>query len=164
MADRITLSGLRVVGRHGVYDFEKRDGQEFVVDLCVWLDLTAAGASDDLATTVDYGDLARLAADVVGGEPRDLIETVAAEIADTVMARYPIHAVEVTVHKPSAPIPLTFTDVAVTIRRSVNGGRGGARRASSDRGDGGQAHGSVVGAGESVDGVHGSVDSGGDGR
>lgn len=124
MADRITLTGLVVRGRHGVFDFEKRDGQEFVVDLTLWLDLTEAAATDDLAATVDYGRLAGLAADIVGGPSRDLIEAVAAEIADTVMARYPVHAVEVTVHKPSAPIPLTFADVSVTIRRSVNGGRG----------------------------------------
>ena len=126
MADRITLTGLTVFGRHGVYDFEKRDGQEFVVDLTVWLDLVQAAATDDLSATVDYGVLARLAADVVGGSSRDLIETVGAEIADTVMTRFPVHAVEVTIHKPSAPIPLSFADVAVTIRRSRNGGRGGS--------------------------------------
>jgi dihydroneopterin aldolase len=126
MADRITLTGLAVRGRHGVFDFEKRDGQEFVIDLTIWLDLTAAAATDDLAATVDYGALAGVAADIVGGPARDLIETVAAEIADRVMSAYPVHAVEVTVHKPSAPIPLTFADVAVTIRRSVNGGRGRA--------------------------------------
>jgi dihydroneopterin aldolase len=124
MADRITLTGLTVRGQHGVFDFEKRDGQEFVVDLTLWLDLTEAAATDELSATVDYGRLAGLAADIVGGPSRDLIESVAAEIADAVMARYPVHAVEVTVHKPSAPIPLTFADVSVTIRRSVNGGRG----------------------------------------
>jgi dihydroneopterin aldolase len=124
MADRITLTGLSVRGRHGVFDFEKRDGQQFVVDLTLWLDLTEAAATDDLAATVDYGALAGLAAGIIGGPPRDLIEAVAAEIADTVMARYRVHAVEVTVHKPTAPIPLTFADVSVTIRRSVNGGRG----------------------------------------
>lgn len=133
MADRITLTGLAVRGHHGVYDFEKRDGQDFVVDLTVWLDLTQAAVTDDLAATVDYGALAGLAADIVGGPPRDLIETVAAEIADSVMARYPAHAVEVTLHKPSAPIPLSFVDVAVTIRRSVNGGRGRSVARSAER-------------------------------
>jgi dihydroneopterin aldolase len=126
MADRITLTGLRVDGRHGVFEHEKRDGQTFVVDVTLWLDLTTAAATDDLANTVDYGALAQLAAGIVAGEPRDLIETVAAEIADAVMARYAgaVHAVEVTVHKPQAPIPLDFADVAVTARRSVRGGRG----------------------------------------
>jgi dihydroneopterin aldolase len=119
MADRIALTGLRVRGHHGVFAHEKRDGQDFVVDLTVWADLGAAAYSDDLADTLDYGALAQLAADVVAGPPRDLIEAVAAEIADRILARYPVHAVEVTVHKPSAPIPLDFADVAVTIRRSA---------------------------------------------
>ncbi|OBF40787.1 dihydroneopterin aldolase [Mycobacterium sp. ACS1612] len=126
MADRIELRGLTVRGFHGVYDHERRDGQDFVVDITVWVDLAAAAASDDLADTLDYGALAQRAADVVSGPPRKLIETVAGEIADDVMADDRVHAVEVVVHKPSAPIPLTFSDVAVTARRSRRGGRGGA--------------------------------------
>lgn len=119
MADRITLTGLRVRGFHGVFEDERRSGQDFVVDITLWLDLSAAVASDDLTTTVHYGELAQLAADVVAGPPRDLIEVVAGEIADRIMTTYRPHAVEVTVHKPSAPIPLDFQDVSVTIRRSV---------------------------------------------
>lgn len=115
--DRITLTGLRVFGRHGVFDHEKRDGQEFVVDLVVWTDLAKAGASDALADTLDYGALAEQAAAIVGGEPYDLIETVCVRIAEAVLADERTDAVEVTVHKPSAPIPLTFDDVAVTVRR-----------------------------------------------
>ena len=134
MADRITLTGLRVRGRHGVYDFESREGQDFIADVVVWLDLTTAAATDDVANTLDYGALARLAAEVLGGPPRQLIESVAAEIADRVMARYSVHAVEVTVHKPSAPIPLDFADVSVTIRRSLNGGRGRAWAGSMEAG------------------------------
>jgi dihydroneopterin aldolase len=83
----------------------------------------AAGASDDLNDTFDYGVLAQRAADIVGGPARDLIETVAAEIADDVMGDDRVHAVEVVVHKPQAPIPLTFADVAVVARRSRRGGR-----------------------------------------
>jgi dihydroneopterin aldolase len=105
MADRITLTGLAVFGHHGVFDHEKRDGQTFLVDITLWLDLSEAAATDDLRTTVHYGELAELAAGVVAGPSRDLIEAVAGEIADTVM--------------PSAPIPRTFADVSVTIRRSV---------------------------------------------
>ncbi|KAA0097770.1 dihydroneopterin aldolase [Mycolicibacterium sp. P1-18] len=126
MADRIELRGLQVRGHHGVFDHERRDGQDFVVDVTVWVDLAAAAASDDLADTVDYGALAQLAADVVAGPPRNLIETVAAEIADAVMADERLHAVEVVVHKPDAPIPLTFADVAVVARRSRRGGRDGS--------------------------------------
>jgi dihydroneopterin aldolase len=115
--DRSTLTGLRVFGRHGVYEHEKRDGQEFVVDLTVWLDLSAAASSDDLDDTVNYGELAQVAADIVAGPPFDLIESVAGRIADEIMRDERLSAVEVTVHKPSAPIPLTFADVAVTVRR-----------------------------------------------
>lgn len=125
MADRIELRGLTVRGNHGVYDHERRDGQDFVVDLTVWLDLTAAAASDDLADTLDYGGLAQRAADIVAGPPHQLIETVAAAIADDVMGDERVQAVEVVVHKPSAPIPLAFADVAVVARRSRRGGPGG---------------------------------------
>jgi dihydroneopterin aldolase len=123
MTDRITLTGLNVFGHHGVFDFEKEQGQQFVVDIVVWTDLTLAAVSDDVTETVHYGELAEYAAGVVGGPSRDLIETVAAEVADGVMARWPVLAVEVTVHKPKAPIPLDFTDVAVTVRRSVKNPR-----------------------------------------
>ena len=118
MTDRIELRGLTVRGNHGVFEHERRDGQDFVVDITVWIDLAAAAASDDLADTLDYGALAQRAADIVAGPPRNLIETVAAEIADDVMADERVHAVEVVVHKPRAPIPLTFADVAVVARRS----------------------------------------------
>ena len=86
MADRIELRGLTVRGNHGVFDHERRDGQDFIVDITVWIDLADAAASDDLADTFDYGVLAQRAADVVGGPARNLIETVAAEIAEDVMA------------------------------------------------------------------------------
>ena len=124
MADRIELRGLKVHGRHGVFEHERAKGQDFLVDITVWIDLAAAAASDDLADTYDYGALAQLAADVLAGPPRNLIETVGTEIADQVMEDHRVHAVEVVVHKPQAPIPLKFDDVAVVVRRSRRGGRG----------------------------------------
>ena len=124
MTDRIELRGLTVRGNHGVFEHERRDGQDFVIDITLWIDLAAAAASDDLNDTYDYGVLAQRAADIVSGPARDLIETVAAEIAEDVMTDERVHAVEVVVHKPSAPIPLTFSDVAVVARRSRRGGRG----------------------------------------
>ncbi len=123
MADRIELRGLTVRGRHGVFDHERADGQDFVVDIIVWIDLADAAASDDLADTYDYGVLAERAAAVIAGPARNLIETVAGEIAQDVMNDNRVHAVEVTVHKPHAPIPQTFADVAVVARRSRRGGR-----------------------------------------
>jgi dihydroneopterin aldolase len=124
MADRIELRGLKVRGQHGVFDHERANGQDFVVDVTVWIDLAGAAASDELADTYDYAALARLAADVVAGPARNLIETVGAQIADQVMDDERVHAVEVMVHKPQAPIPQQFADVAVVVRRSRRGGRG----------------------------------------
>jgi dihydroneopterin aldolase len=124
MADRIELRGLTVHGRHGVLEHERANGQDFVVDITVWIDLADAAASDDLAGTYDYAALAQLAAEVVAGPPRNLIETVGGEIADRVMADERVHAVEVVVHKPQAPIAQRFADVAVVVRRSRRGGRG----------------------------------------
>jgi dihydroneopterin aldolase len=115
---------LTVRGNHGVFDHERADGQDFVVDLTVWVELAAAAASDDLADTLDYGALAQRAADIVAGPPRNLIETVAAEIAEDVMVDERVNAVEVVVHKPHAPIPLAFNDVAVVARRSRRTDRG----------------------------------------
>lgn len=118
MADRIELAGLEVYGYHGVYDFEKQAGQKFIVDLVVWTDFTAAVADDDIAKTISYVDLADIAVEVVSGPSIDLIETVSATIADRINALDGILAVEVTVHKPDAPIHHPFSDVRVVARRS----------------------------------------------
>jgi 7,8-dihydroneopterin aldolase/epimerase/oxygenase len=123
VSDRIELRGLKVHGRHGVFEHERQNGQDFLVDVTVWIDLARAAASDDLADTYDYSVLARLAADIVTGPPRNLIESVGGEIADRVMDDDRVHAVEVVVHKPQAPIPQQFGDVAVVVRRSRRGGR-----------------------------------------
>lgn len=119
-SDKITLTGLRVRGHHGVFDHERRDGQDFLLDATLWLDLTEAATTDDLTRTVHYGELAEKAAAIIAGPPVDLIETVAARIADMIMTDERVRAAEVTIHKPAAPIPLTFADVSVTIRRSRN--------------------------------------------
>lgn len=115
--DQIRLSGVRARGHHGVLDHERRDGQDFVVDVVMELDLRPAGTSDELARTVHYGEVAADVVAVVEGEPRDLIETVAEEIAARVLARPLVEAVEVTVHKPQAPVGVPFGDVAVVVRR-----------------------------------------------
>jgi len=124
MADRIELRGLLVRGHHGVYEHERASGQDFVVDITVWIDLADAAKSDDLADTYDYSELARKASEIVAGPPRNLIETVGGEIADQVMDDPRVHAVEVVVHKPQAPLQQTVADVAVVTRRSRRGGRG----------------------------------------
>ncbi|MFN3948448.1 dihydroneopterin aldolase [Microbacterium sp.] len=115
--DHITLTGVRAFGYHGVYPDEKRDGQEFVVDATVVLPLARAAETDDVRDTVHYGELAERIAAVVSGEPVDLLEKLASRIADDVLTDERVEAVTVTVHKPSAPIPVPFGDVAVTITR-----------------------------------------------
>jgi len=118
VTDRITLTGLRVRGFHGVFDFERRDGQDFVVDVQLELDLAPAAASDDVADTVHYGELAEALAKVIAGDPVNLIETLADRLAGVCLRDPRVAAATVTVHKPGAPIPLEFADVAVTVRRT----------------------------------------------
>lgn len=117
-SDEIRLTGLTVFGRHGVFAHERENGQEFTIDLRLELALADAAASDDVADTVHYGELAEIVAAVVAGEPVNLIETLAQRIADVALGDRRVRAVEVTVHKPHAPIPLTFADVSVTLRRT----------------------------------------------
>lgn len=122
MTDRIDLRGVSALGRHGVLDFERTRGQLFTVDLTLELDLEPAGSSDDLADTVNYAEIAHEVVDHISGEPFDLIEALAARIAASVLAHDPVEAVEVTVHKPQAPVGVPFTDVAVRIRRERDRG------------------------------------------
>ena len=115
--DEIALTGLRVRGFHGVLPAERAEGQDFLIDATLTVDTREAAASDDLTATVDYGVLATNLAAVVAGEPVDLIETLAARLADVCLADPRVISVRLTVHKPSAPIPLPFTDVSVTVER-----------------------------------------------
>ncbi|MFE9654070.1 MULTISPECIES: dihydroneopterin aldolase [unclassified Micromonospora] len=118
MTDRIELTGLRAHGRHGVYDFERAQGQEFVVDAVLELDLAPAARSDEVTDTVHYGELAERLVAVITGEPVNLIETLADRLLAVCLAEPLVAAATVTVHKPEAPIPHTFRDVAVTMRRT----------------------------------------------
>lgn len=116
--DRIELTGLRAFAHHGVLDHERVDGQEFVVDVTVELDVRSAAEADALAQTVDYGELAAEVVAAVERDPADLIETVAERVARVALTRPRAERVRVTVHKPSAPIEVPFDDVAVTIERA----------------------------------------------
>ncbi len=117
-SDSIRLTGVRAFGHHGVLESERRDGQEFVVDVEAWLDTRRAAAFDDLTQTCDYGSLAERLVAVISGQPVNLIETLAERLAAVALADAVIREVEVTVHKPSAPITVPFGDVTVRIRRS----------------------------------------------
>lgn len=121
MSDRITLTGIRATGYHGVYEHERREGQVFIADVALELSLADAARSDDVADTVHYGEFADQVAAVLSGEPADLLETVAQRIADRALAYARVDAVEVTIHKPQAPITVPFDDVSVTIRRAREG-------------------------------------------
>lgn len=113
----ITLSGVSAIGRHGVFEFERDQGQPFVVDAAVTLNRPSE--RDDLDTTLDYGEMASGIVQLIEGEPFALIETLALAIADALATRPGVETVEVTVHKPEAPIEVPFRDVSVTVSRSV---------------------------------------------
>ena len=118
MSDQLAVRGIEVHAHHGVFDFERRDGQTFLIDLLLGLDTSAAATTDDLSRTVDYGALVDEVVAAVQKDPVDLIETLAQRIADVCLAHEQVETVEVTVHKPHAPIAATFSDVALTINRS----------------------------------------------
>ncbi len=115
--DRIRLTGVRATGFHGVFPEERRDGQEFVADVVLHLDTREAAATDRLDLTVDYGALATGVAQILAGDPADLIETVAERIAALALADPTVAGVDVVVHKPSAPITVPFADVTVEVHR-----------------------------------------------
>jgi 7,8-dihydroneopterin aldolase/epimerase/oxygenase len=118
MSDQLEVRGIEVHAHHGVFDFERRDGQTFLIDLLLGLDTRKAAATDDLSRTVDYGALVDAVVAAVEKDPVDLIETLAQRIADVCLGHEQVETVEVTVHKPHAPIAATFSDVALTINRS----------------------------------------------
>lgn len=115
--DRITLTGVTAVGYHGVFDFERRDGQPFVVDAVLYTDFTKAAETDDLQYTAHYGEVAELITKYIEGEPLNLIEGLAVRIAEGILENYNVAAVDVTVHKPKAPIEVPFGDVTVSVHR-----------------------------------------------
>lgn len=116
--DQLTLTGLRATAHHGVFEHERLNGQEFIVDLTVWFDSREAASSDDLGRTVDYGVLAGEVVAALESDPVDLIETVAERLAQVALAHDAVSRVRVTLHKPSAPIQVPFDDVSITIERT----------------------------------------------
>ena len=118
MTDELSVTGIECFAHHGVFDFERREGQVFVVDLVLGLDTRAAAASDDLAETVNYGTLVADVKAAVERDPVDLIETVAQRITDVCLLDTRVEWARVTLHKPDAPIDATYSDVALTITRT----------------------------------------------
>ena len=118
MSDRLAVTGIEARGHHGVFDFERREGQRFVVDLVLGLDTRPAALSDDLQDTVDYGSLVAAVVHAVESDPVSLIETLVQRIADVCLADPRVAWTEVTVHKPEAPVRASFDDVTLTVRRT----------------------------------------------
>jgi dihydroneopterin aldolase len=116
--DRISLTGITAFGHHGVFDFEREQGQRLVVDVSCTLDLSSAATADDLGQTIDYGALAQAVAADIERDPLNLIEALADRIAVTCLRYDAVQCVEVTVHKPQAPMPVDVADIAVTLMRS----------------------------------------------
>lgn len=117
--DRISLYGISATGYHGVFDHEKRDGQKFIIDVVLHVDITRAAASDNVLDTVHYGEVSELVVEQIKAGPWDLIEKLGSEIAEAILAAYPtVLEIDVVVHKPQAPIPVPFTDVTITLHRA----------------------------------------------
>ena len=116
MSDVIRISGLTLHGHHGVFDEEKRDGQTFVVDLVIELDGREAGTTDTLDHTVDYSKVTDAVAQVVTGDSVDLIETLAYKVGDVVVGFGGVIAVDVTIHKPDAPVGHPVADISFSTR------------------------------------------------
>ena len=112
--DKITITGITGFGFHGVLEHERQDGQSFLVDLEVITNFDSAISSDDVRDTVNYAELAEIAHAAIIGEPVNLIEKLANQIASDCLDIAGVTAVTVTVHKPQAPIPVPFTNVSVS--------------------------------------------------
>jgi len=118
VSDQIRVTGIKAFGYHGVLPHEATEGQDFIVDLLITLDLRAVSLTDDLQETINYADLAQIAHDNIVGERVQLIERLAGRIAEEISSAYSqITSVSVTVHKPHAPVTVDFEDISVTITR-----------------------------------------------
>jgi dihydroneopterin aldolase len=119
MSDLISLIGIQGFGYHGVFPDERSNGQTFIIDAFLEIDLRKAGESDDLTATVNYADVAELILEEITGLPVSLLEALATRITNNILAKFPlVSGVKVVVHKPQAPIAVGFQDVSVTIERT----------------------------------------------
>ena len=118
MRHKISITGLRVFAHHGVFDFERQNGQDFYIDASIWVDGDKAAFSDDLNHTAHYGDLAKGLVELTKNNPVDLLETLAQRLLDYALnfGGGKVLKAKVTVHKPGAPIPYEFEDVSITVK------------------------------------------------
>ena len=119
MSDQIVLTGIHGFGYHGLFDQERKDGQDFFVDLTLSVDLTTAAQSDAIEDTVNYAEITDLVAEEITTNPVNLIEKLAARIAERILNQHiKVKSVTVTVHKPQAPVAAQLRDIAVVVTRS----------------------------------------------
>ena len=119
MKDQIILSGIHGFGYHGVFEHERKDGQDFFVDLTLDLDLTAPSLTDAIEDTVNYGEITDLVVEEITSNPVNLIEKLAGRIAERVLNQHlMVQQVSVTVHKPQAPVAAQLKDIAVVVTRT----------------------------------------------
>lgn len=118
MQHKIAITGLRVFAHHGVFDFERQNGQDFYIDAAVWVDGDKAAFGDDLTKTVHYGDLAKGLVELTKNEPVDLLETLAQRLLDYCLnfGGGIVKKAKITVHKPNAPVPYEFEDISVSVK------------------------------------------------
>lgn len=115
--DEIAITGIRGFGYHGLFEDEKKKGQEFIVDIKLIKDLSLAGTSDQIDATIDYGKVAVRVKELIENDSFNLIERLAEVIAEQIRSEFSVSSVEVTVHKPHAPVDIDFDDISVTIKR-----------------------------------------------
>lgn len=120
--DQIAVQGIRVLGYHGVLETERDGGQVFFADVVAHVNSRTAASRDDVAYTVNYSDMADRTAEVLAGSPNQLIESVAEQVARALLEMEGIECVDVTIHKPHAPLHVEFKDVTVSIRRDLSDG------------------------------------------
>jgi dihydroneopterin aldolase len=119
MSDQIVLTGIHGFGYHGLFEQERKDGQDFFVDLTLSVDLTAASLSDAIDDTVNYAEITDLVVEEITNNPVNLIEKLAARIAERILNQHlKVTSITVTVHKPQAPVAAQLKDIAVVVTRS----------------------------------------------
>ena len=115
---QIKISGLSAFGYHGVFEHEKINGQEFIVDLEINYDASSAISSDNIAEALDYGEITKSVKDIIENTRRDLIEVLANDIADLLIKKDKVIEVSVVLHKPQAPVAVKVSDIAVKITKT----------------------------------------------
>ena len=120
--DQISVEGIRVQGHHGVLATERETGQLFLADVVAHVNVRAAASTDELARTVNYSDIADRVAEVLAGDPSDLLESVAERCARVVLEMSGVECVDIAIHKPQAPLHVEFADVVLRIRRDLHSG------------------------------------------